>query len=167
MKYLIAGLGNMGPEYELTRHNVGFLVLDRLADNYKINFRTERLRLEHATARRDEIEFARRRVRGDVQDPAGRRLAAGWKTEAIPMRRRVEERRRTGRPLAVRRLEARRRQPCDPARIARARRRIDENRRKIEHLKRIASDSADDARTEQNRTHQPDDDARDEAHGLT
>lgn len=43
MKYLIAGLGNMGPEYELTRHNVGFLVLDRLADNYKINFRTERL----------------------------------------------------------------------------------------------------------------------------
>jgi peptidyl-tRNA hydrolase, PTH1 family len=43
MKYLIAGLGNMGPEYELTRHNVGFLVLDRLADNLKIEFRTDRL----------------------------------------------------------------------------------------------------------------------------
>ncbi len=43
MKYLIAGLGNIGPEYELTRHNIGFLVLDRLADNYRIDFGTERL----------------------------------------------------------------------------------------------------------------------------
>lgn len=43
MKYLIAGLGNIGPEYELTRHNAGFLVLDRLANNHKIEFSTERL----------------------------------------------------------------------------------------------------------------------------
>ena len=38
MKYLIAGLGNIGPEYELTRHNIGFLILDRLADNHQVNF---------------------------------------------------------------------------------------------------------------------------------
>jgi peptidyl-tRNA hydrolase, PTH1 family len=43
MKYLIAGLGNIGPEYELTRHNIGFLVLDRIADNHKIEFTTQRL----------------------------------------------------------------------------------------------------------------------------
>ncbi|HEX8549721.1 MAG TPA: aminoacyl-tRNA hydrolase [Cytophagaceae bacterium] len=42
MKYLIAGLGNIGPEYELTRHNIGFLVLDRLADKYNVNFSTNR-----------------------------------------------------------------------------------------------------------------------------
>lgn len=43
MKYLVAGLGNIGAEYELTRHNIGFLVLDRLADIHKIPFKAERL----------------------------------------------------------------------------------------------------------------------------
>jgi len=43
LKYLIAGLGNIGPEYELTRHNIGFLVLDRIADNHKLDFTTQRL----------------------------------------------------------------------------------------------------------------------------
>ncbi len=42
MKYLIIGLGNIGPEYELTRHNIGFLVLDQLADNYNSSFLSSR-----------------------------------------------------------------------------------------------------------------------------
>lgn len=35
--YLIAGLGNPGKEYENTRHNVGFDVIDALAEKYNIN----------------------------------------------------------------------------------------------------------------------------------
>lgn len=43
MKFLVAGLGNIGPQYELTRHNIGFLTLDRLADTHKLEFHTGRL----------------------------------------------------------------------------------------------------------------------------
>lgn len=35
--FIIAGLGNPGPEYEGTRHNAGFDVIDRLADRYNIS----------------------------------------------------------------------------------------------------------------------------------
>ncbi len=56
MKYLIAGLGNIGPEYELTRHNIGFLILDRIADNHKIDFKTERL------ADRAELKYKGRQL---------------------------------------------------------------------------------------------------------
>ena len=42
MKYLIAGLGNPGKEYENTRHNIGFKILDALADASNIVFSDER-----------------------------------------------------------------------------------------------------------------------------
>ena len=43
MKYLIVGLGNIGFEYENTRHNIGFMILDELAKAEKLEWKSERL----------------------------------------------------------------------------------------------------------------------------
>ena len=42
MKYLIVGLGNIGKEYEETRHNIGFMILDALAKASNISFSDQR-----------------------------------------------------------------------------------------------------------------------------
>jgi PTH1 family peptidyl-tRNA hydrolase len=42
MKYLVAGLGNLGNEYAHTRHNIGFDILDALAGASNISFRDKR-----------------------------------------------------------------------------------------------------------------------------
>jgi len=43
MKYLIAGLGNIGVEYHETRHNIGFMVVDALAKKQEVKFDSGRL----------------------------------------------------------------------------------------------------------------------------
>jgi len=42
-KYLIVGLGNIGAQYQNTRHNIGFKILDFLASKEELNFETQKL----------------------------------------------------------------------------------------------------------------------------
>lgn len=42
-KFLIVGLGNIGKEYEHTRHNIGFDVVDALANEWSVSFELSRL----------------------------------------------------------------------------------------------------------------------------
>jgi peptidyl-tRNA hydrolase, PTH1 family len=42
LKYLIAGLGNIGSEYHNTRHNIGFSILDAFAEASNIAFEDKR-----------------------------------------------------------------------------------------------------------------------------
>ncbi len=55
--HIVVGLGNIGKEYEKTRHNAGFIAIDALAQKYGV--RIDRVKF-HATVA--EAEIASRRV---------------------------------------------------------------------------------------------------------
>lgn len=60
-KWLVAGLGNPGPDYQMTRHNAGFMVIDELASRWRIAVKRKECRslIGIAGFETDRIELAK------------------------------------------------------------------------------------------------------------
>ena len=82
-KYLIVGLGNVGSEYEGTRHNAGFMVVDELASAAEAKWSLER----HAY--RAEIKVKGRQVTlikpTTYMNLSGKAVRYWMQTEKIPL----------------------------------------------------------------------------------
>ena len=54
---LIVGLGNIGSEYEKTNHNAGFMVLDKIADEFGFTFKNRGCESDYAEVRTSSDKF--------------------------------------------------------------------------------------------------------------
>ncbi len=78
MSRIVVGLGNPGPEYESTRHNAGFIVVDLLADNLRVPYWRDEAGAKVGTARigGEEVVLAKPQAFMNVSGNAVARLAA-------------------------------------------------------------------------------------------
>ena len=81
---LIVGLGNPGSEYELTPHNLGFLVVDRIADEQKVEVRNRQCRALTArtTIGQEQVILAKPETFMNLSGAAVRELVS--KLEIVP-----------------------------------------------------------------------------------
>ena len=85
MKYLIVGLGNIGAEYAETRHNIGFKVLDTLAEVSNTSFSTSRYG-DTATVRHRGRELLLLKP-STYMNLSGKAVRYWMQTEKIPIER--------------------------------------------------------------------------------
>lgn len=85
MKYLIVGLGNIGHEYAETRHNVGFMIVDRLAEELGTRFETQR----YAAVARGRVKSAELVLikPSTYMNLSGEAVRYWMSTERIPLER--------------------------------------------------------------------------------
>ena len=81
---LIVGLGNPGPEYELTPHNLGFLVVDRMAEDHNVEVRNRQCRALTArtTIGQEQVVLAKPETFMNLSGDSVRELVS--KLEIVP-----------------------------------------------------------------------------------
>ncbi len=68
-RWLVIGLGNPGAEYEKTRHNIGQMVLDQLAENQK--FSTHKSRMQICEIKSGDQQLVLAKSRGYMNETGG------------------------------------------------------------------------------------------------
>ncbi len=68
-RWLVIGLGNPGPDYEKTRHNIGQLVLDQLAKNQK--FSSHKSRMQISEIKLEELNVVLAKSLGYMNESGG------------------------------------------------------------------------------------------------
>ncbi len=83
----MVGLGNPGAEYENTPHNLGFLVIDRLAESHAIRVsRKENMSLVGLGAIRDKrVALAKPQTYMNLSGPAVKGLLERYELNAGPL----------------------------------------------------------------------------------
>jgi PTH1 family peptidyl-tRNA hydrolase len=77
----IVGLGNPGSEYEATRHNVGFAVVDELARRWNARLKSWKSIADAVVVHRREVVLARPKTFMNASGEAVARIAAFFKIE--------------------------------------------------------------------------------------
>lgn len=55
--WAVVGLGNPGKKYETTRHNVGFILIDRLSEKWKVKLRKSRYSAKTGLVKKEQGAF--------------------------------------------------------------------------------------------------------------
>jgi len=85
--WLVVGLGNPGPEYELTRHNAGFLTVDLLGENLRATYWKETAGAKVAVVRLGdgELVLAKPQTFMNVSGASVKKLAESYEIDADHM----------------------------------------------------------------------------------
>ena len=57
MTKLVIGLGNPGEEYKNNRHNIGFIILDKIAESLSVDFDNHKKKSLYARGRKGDIQY--------------------------------------------------------------------------------------------------------------
>ena len=57
MTKLVIGLGNPGEEYKNNRHNIGFIILDKIAESLSVDFDNHKKKSLYARGKKDDVQY--------------------------------------------------------------------------------------------------------------